>query len=70
MIDEAQKALWDNYAIHKAAVDSGLRQGRDQRSREIAKKMLLDNESVDKIVKYTELSEADVLAIKASLSQS
>ena len=67
MIDEAQKAKWDNYAIHKAAVDSGLRQGRDQRNREIAKKMLLDNESVDKIVKYTELSEADVLAIKASL---
>ena len=70
MIDEAQKAKWDNYAIHKAAVDSGLRQGRIQKAREMAKKMLLDNESVDKIVKYTELSEADVLAIKASLSQS
>ncbi len=67
MIDEAQKAKWDNYAIHKAAVDSGLRQGRIQKAREMAKKMLLDNESVDKIVKYTELSEADVLAIKASL---
>ena len=36
----------------------------------MAKKMLLDNESVDKIVKYTELSEADVLAIKAALGQS
>ena len=70
MIDEAQKAKWDNYAIHKAAVDSGLRQGRILKAREAAKKMLLDNESVDKIVKYTELSEADVLAIKASLSQS
>ena len=82
MIDEAQKAKWDEYAIHKAAIDSGLRQGLQQGLRqglqqglnvarqEIAKKMLLDNESVDKIVKYTELSEADVLAIKASLSQS
>ena len=70
MIDEAQKAKWDNYAIHKAAVDSGLAQGRDQRNREIAKKMLLDNESVDKTVKYTELSEADVLAIKAALGKS
>ena len=82
MIDEAQKAKWDNYAIHKAAVDSGLRQGLQQGLRQglqqrlnvarqdMAKKMLLDNESVDKIVKYTELSEADVLAIKASLSQS
>ena len=67
MIDEAQKAKWDNYAIHKAAVDSGLRQGRDQRSREIAKKMLLKNEPIEEIIEYTELSEADVLAIKASL---
>ena len=78
MIDEAQKAKWDNYAIHKAAIDSGLQQGLRQglqqglniARQEMAKKMLLDNESVDKIVKYTELSEADVLAIKASLSQS
>ena len=82
MIDEAQKAKWDNYAIHKAAIDSGLRQGLQQGLRqglqqglnvarqEMAKKMLLDNESVDKIVKYTELSEADVLAIKAALDQS
>ena len=82
MIDEAQKAKWDNYAIHKAAIDSGLQQGLQQGLRqglqqglnvarqEMAKKMLLDNESVDKIVKYTELSEADVLAIKAALDQS
>ena len=78
MIDEAQKAKWDNYAIHKAAIDSGLRQGLQQglqqglnvARQEMAKKMLLDNESVDKIVKYTELSEADVLAIKAALDQS
>jgi hypothetical protein len=68
-IDEAQKAKWDNYAIHKAAIDSGLAQGSDQRARKIAKKMLLDNESVEKTVKYTELSEADVLAIKATLSK-
>ena len=85
MIDEAQKAKWDNYAIHKAAIDSGLQQGLRQglqqglrqglqqglnvARQEMAKKMLLDNESVDKIVKYTELSEADVLAIKAALGQ-
>ena len=30
MIDEAQKAKWDNYAIHKAAIDSGLAQGLTQ----------------------------------------
>ena len=70
MIDEAQKAKWDNYAIHKAAVDSGLRQGRILKAREIAKKMLLKNKPIEEITEFTELSEADVLAIKASLSQS
>jgi predicted transposase/invertase (TIGR01784 family) len=78
MIDEAQKAKWDNYAIHKAAIDSGLQQGleqgleqgRDQRSREIAKKMLLKKKPIEEITEFTELSEADVLAIKASLGQS
>lgn len=43
--------------------------GVNQRTREIAKKMLLDNESVDKVVKYTDLSEADVLALKAEIDQ-
>ena len=78
MIDEAQKAKWDEYAIHKAAIDSGLQQGlkqgleqgRDQRSREIAKKMLLKKKPIEEITEFTELSEADVLAIKASLGQS
>ncbi len=82
MIDEAQKAKWDEYAIHKAAIDSGLQQGleqgleqgreqgRDQRSREIAKKMLLKKKPIEEITEFTELSEADVLAIRASLGQS
>ena len=83
MIDEAQKAKWDNYAIHKAAIDSGLQQGMEkglkeglaqglakganQKAREIAKKMLLKNKPIEEITDFTELSEADVLAIKAAL---
>ena len=70
MIDKAQKAKWDEYAIHKAAIDTGMRYGRNQKAREMATNMLLDNEPVDKTVKYTELSEADVLAIKAALGKS
>ena len=86
MIDEAQKAKWDEYAIHKAAIDSGLRQGlqqglqqglrqglqqgRNQRNREIAEKMLLKNKPIEEITDFTELSEADVLAIKAALGKS
>ena len=91
MIDEAQKAKWDEYAIHKAAIDSGLQQGMEkglkeglaqglaqglakglakganQKAREIAKKMLLKNKPIEEITDFTELSEADVLAIKAAL---
>ncbi len=66
MIDEAQKAKWDEYAIHKAAIDTGKNAAR----RRMATNMLLDNEPVDKTVKYTELSEADVLVIKAALGKS
>ena len=77
MIDEAQKAKWDNYAIHKAAIDSGLqqgleqglKQGRDQRNLEIAKKMLLKKKPVEEIIEFTDLSEADVLAIQADLDK-
>ena len=73
MIDEAQKAKWDEYAIHKAAIDTGLRQGlekgRNQRNREIAEKMVLKNRPVEEITDITELSEADVLAIKAALGK-
>ena len=73
MIDQAQKAKWDEYAIHKAAIDTGLRQGlekgRNQRNREIAEKMVLKNRPVEEITDITELSEADVLAIKAALGK-
>lgn len=65
MIDEAQKAKWDEYAIQKAAIDTG----RNQRSREIAEKMLLKNRPIEEITDFTELSEVDVLAIKAALGK-
>ena len=73
MIDEAQKAKWDNYAIHKAAIDSGLRQGLQQglnvARQEMAKKMLLKKKPIDEITEFTELSEAEILAIKADLDK-
>ena len=81
MIDEAQKAKWDNYAIHKAAIDSGLQQGLQQGLRqglqqglnvarqEMAKKMLLKKKPIDEITEFTELSEAEILAIKADLDK-
>ena len=77
MIDEAQKAKWDNYAIHKAAIDSGLQQGLRQglqqglnvARQEMAKKMLLKKKPIDEITEFTELSEAEILAIKADLDK-
>ncbi|MBO4829933.1 MAG: hypothetical protein J5534_10985, partial [Fibrobacter sp.] len=75
--DEAQKAKWDNYAIHKAAIDSGLQQGLRQglqqglnvARQEMAKKMLLKKKPIDEITEFTELSEAEILAIKADLDK-
>ena len=65
MIDEAQKAKWDEYAINKAALDRGQNIAR----REMAKKMLLKNKSIEEIVEFTELPESDVLAIKAEIEK-
>ncbi len=65
MIDEAQKAKWDEYAINKAALDRGQNIAR----REMAKKMLIEGDSVEKVVRISKLSEADVLAIKAEIDQ-
>ena len=70
MIDKAQKAKWDEYAIHKAAIDTGMRYGRNQKAREIAEKMVMKNRPIEEITDFTELSEADVLAIKAALGKS
>ena len=65
MIDEAQKAKWDEYAINKAALD----RGRNQKAREVAKDLLIEGDSVEKVARISELSEADVLAIKAEIDQ-
>ena len=65
MIDEAQKAKWDEYAINKAALD----RGRNQKAHEVAKKMLLNNEPINKIIEYTDFSESVVLAIKAEIDK-
>ena len=65
MIDEAQKAKWDEYAINKAALDRGQNIAR----REMAKKMLVEGDSVEKVVRISELPESDVLAIKAEIEK-
>ncbi len=71
MIDEAQKAKWDNYAIKKAAIDSGLKQGMQQGLQQglqqaacdIAKKMKAKNKPIDEIAEFTGLSIDEINAL-------
>ena len=65
MIDEAQKAKWDEYAINKAALD----RGRNQKAREVAKDLLVEGDSVEKVVRISKLPESEVLAIKAKIEK-
>ncbi len=47
----------------------GVTQGAYQKAREMAKKMLLNNEPINKIIEYTDFSESAVLAIKAEIEK-
>jgi len=60
-----QKAKWDEYAINKAAID----RGQNMAKREMAKKMLVEGDSVEKVVRISDLPESDVLAIKAEIEK-
>lgn len=44
-------------------------EGALDKAREMAAAMLAEGESVDKIAKYTGLSESEILEIKATLDQ-
>lgn len=55
--DESIKVMRDNIAAYKGAIIEG--------KIEIAKNMLMENEPIDKIARYTDLSEEELLRIKA-----
>ena len=71
MIDEAQKAKWDNYAIRQYAIETGLQKGMEKgmeqgmlkAAREIAKKMKARNRPISEIVEDTGLSEEEIKAL-------
>ena len=65
--DEAIEAeIW--LKAEAQGLEKGLEQGRDNRNVEMALDMLADNEPVEKIVKYSHLSESKVLELKMSLA--
>jgi hypothetical protein len=47
----------------------GVEQGADKKAREMAKDLLIEGDSVEKVVRISKLPESEVLAIKASLDQ-
>lgn len=53
--DDAIKVMRDNIAAYKGAIIEG--------KIEIAKNMLMENESIDKIARYTGLAKEDILKL-------
>ncbi len=63
----SMKQKWDydnsiEFAEQKG-MEKGLEQGKEQRAEEIARRMLEGNEPMDKIVKYSGLTEKQVRAL-------
>ena len=75
MIDEAQKAKWDAYAIEKFAIETGMQkglekgleqgiqQGIQKAACEFAKKMKARNRPISEIIEDTGLSEEEIKAL-------
>lgn len=59
--DDAIKVMRDHIAAYKEAIIEGKIEGKI----EMAKIMLMENEPIDKIARYTGLSEEELLRIKA-----
>jgi hypothetical protein len=55
---------WEVKNVTDTAFGDGVEKGKIEKNEEIAKMMLLDNEPIDKIVRYTQLSIAQIEALK------
>ena len=63
--DDAIKVMRDHIAAYKGAIIEGRIEGKKEAKIEVAKNMLMENEPIDKIARYTGLSEEELLRIKA-----
>ena len=52
----------------KEGKEEGKKEGEKTAKIEMAKQMLLDDESIDKIIKYTKLSEKEIEKLKTELN--
>jgi hypothetical protein len=60
LMTEAMMVLDKDYIFYDA---------QDKKAREVAKDLLVEGDSVEKVVRISKLSEADVLAIKAEIEK-
>lgn len=71
MYNASLKRKWDNknvldYAVKKGleqGIEQGIEQGEHKKAIEMALEMLADNEPIEKIIKYTKLSLAEIRAL-------
>ena len=63
--DDVIKVMRDHIAAYKEAIIEGKIEGKKEGKIEMAKIMLMENEPIDKIARYTGLSEEELLRIKA-----
>ena len=61
--DESIKVMRDNIAAYKGAIIEGRIEGKKESKIEMAKIMLMENEPIDKIARYTGLAKEDILKL-------
>ena len=61
--DDAIKVMRDNIAAYKGAIIEGRIEGKKEGKIEMAKIMLMENEPIDKIARYTGLAKKDILKL-------
>ena len=65
--DESVKVMRDNIAAYKGAIIEGRiegkKEGKKESKIEMAKNMLMENEPIDKIARYTGLAKEDILKL-------
>ena len=66
MLDETMEKIRDNMLrIREKDIEDAKSEGKIEKSKEIAKKMLDLNEALEKIIQLTDLSKQDILALKS-----
>lgn len=65
--DDAIKVMRDHIAAYKGAIIEGRiegkKEGKKEAKIEVAKNMLMENEPIDKIARYTGLAKEDILKL-------